>query len=342
MNTKFIVSKNYNHFFFVQTLSNWHFSCRPEYINSWIKKTGPLTSKEKNSLKSFKLVIEKYGFKTLNNCTAANAYDFFMRFDEYKNSHPFSKKEIAIYLDTMTCLDPRYEKIWEHEGKKLKRIEKLLRNRYNKTQSEVISDLKVLFGDRVDLGSKIEIILLLSAEGCGVGGGGANNGPNAISLECSGANAEDTNYILSTLWHELTHLFLDNYFNETASLMYKNNIIKEASLDAKKIDFNYSEELISFSVFSPMSFLTKKYFSTEIAEKLSNSVMQEDSDWLLKARHIFVMYLIYLNGQFIKQMLEKKQSISPEKMAKAVVDNHKIVKDYFASKHKKLIWFKYD
>lgn len=342
MNTKFIVSKSYNHFFFVQTLADWHFSCRSEYAKEWIKKTGPLTSKEKNSLRLFKSVIKKYEFSPLNNCQAANAYDFFMRYDKYDATSPFSEKEIDIYLNAMNCLKPRFDKLWVIENKKLKKIEKFLSNKFDKTNSEVSKDIKILFKDSINLNVRIEVILLLSAEGSGVGGGSANNGPGVISLECSSANIGDTNYILSTLWHEITHLLLDDYFTKSALIMNENTTIKDASLKANKINFNYSEELISFSIFSPMSFLTNKHFPTEIAEKLSDSVLQKDSAWLLKARHIFVMYLIYLNGQYIKQMLEKKHSVSPEKMASAIIKNHEIVKDYFTKNNKTLVWFKYD
>lgn len=342
MNIKFVVSKKYNHFFFVQTLADWHFSCRSEYAKEWINQTGPLTSKEKNSLKLFKSIIKKYGFSPLDNCQAANGYDFFMRYNKYDATSPLSKKEMDIYLNAMNCLKPRFDELWKVENIKLQKVEKLLSNKFDETKSGVLRDLKILFKNWIDLDVKIEVVLLLSAKGCGVGGGGANNGPGVISLECSCANIEDTNYLLSTLWHEITHLLLDEYSKQSALIMSKNTTIKDALLKAEQIDFNYSEELISFSIFSPMSFLTDKYFSTEIAKRLKQAVLREDTKWLLAARHIFVIYLIYLNGQFLANMLKEQQFVSPEKMAQAVIKNHEIVKDYFTKNNKKLVWFKYN
>lgn len=341
MNIKFIISKNYNHFFFVQTLADWHFSCRSEYVEEWLKETGPLTENENKALTAFRSVLKKYGFDSLNNCLADNAFDFFMRFEELEEKGPFSENEIEIYLNAMRSLENRFNKIWKRESEKLAKIENLLNNKFNKNKSEVSNDLKILFKDQIDTETEIKVILLLSTEESGSGAGGANNGPNIVSLECSSVNFKDINYLLSTLWHEITHLTLDDYIGKVASIMKSNDIIKEASFEAEKINFDYSRELLSFSIFSPMSFLTEKYFPTEVAEKLSDSVLQKDEEWLLEAKYVFIMYLIYLNGQFFKKKLSTSQSISPLEMANAIITNHIVVKDFFSKYNKKPEWFGY-
>lgn len=338
MEIKFLVSKKYNQFFFVQTLAEWHFSCRPEYIERWIKKTGPLTEQEKKALSKFKQVIQKKGFDPIKNCPAANAFDFFMRFDEFDDKSSFSKNDIKRYLDVMKCLEARFNKVWETESKNLEQVEKLLSDRFNQKKVALVSDLNILFELQTDPEINIDVILLLSTE---EGGGGANNGPGIVSLECSSIKPENINYLLSTLWHEVSHLILEDYVEETASIMKKNDIIKKASTEAEKIDFDYSKELLSFSIFAPMSFLTQKYFPTDIAKKLSESVARGDEAWLLEARFIFPSYLIYLNGQFIKKMLDENRPVSPLEMANNIVANHKVVLDFFAKHDKVPVWFDY-
>lgn len=338
MKIKFTVSKRYNHFFFVQTLADWHFSCRPEYIEKWLKDIGPFTDREQESLSALKELLKETGFDPIEGCPAANAFDFFMRFGELKDNHYFSKEDVDVYLNAMASLENKFNKLWKVESKKLENIKKILSDRFNQTKVAVTDNLKTLFGGQINLDSEIEVLLLLSTE---EGGGGANNGPNIITLECSSINPEEINYLLSTLWHEVTHLVLGEYIKKTASIMNRDDIIKEALIEAEKNDFDYSEELLSFSIFTPMSFLTGKHFHTGIAQKLSTSVSQEDTEWLLGARYVFVMYLVYLNGQFIKKMLDAKQSISPLAMANAIIKNHKKTKDFFLKNNKVPEWFDY-
>lgn len=75
MNIKFTVSKKYNHFFFVQTLADWHFSCRTQYAGERLREKGPLTEAEKESLIAFKSVMQKYSFNPIENSQVANAFD---------------------------------------------------------------------------------------------------------------------------------------------------------------------------------------------------------------------------------------------------------------------------
>lgn len=340
MKIKFTISKSYNHFFFVQTLADWHFSCRSQYIKKWLKETGPLTEEEKNSLIEFKTVLQKYGFDPIKNSQAENAFDFFMRYEEFKNDSPISNNEIDIYLKAIKALEPRFNKIWKTESVNLGKVKKLLSNKFNKNKEKIVTDLKTLFNDQINIETEIEVILLISTEKSG-GGGGANNGPNIITLECSSITHGYVNHVLSALWHEITHLILKDFIKKTVLIMEKSDIIKEASQKTKKTDFNYARELLVFSLFCPVSFLTGKYFPTKIGQELSDAVSKGNTKWLLEARHVFIMYLIYLNGQFIRKMLIANQSASPEKMASAIIENHKIVKTFYNKNNKKPIWFNY-
>ncbi|MEI8143479.1 MAG: hypothetical protein WCG48_02605 [Candidatus Berkelbacteria bacterium] len=341
MKLSFNISKKYNHFFFVQTLADWHFSCRQEYIDDWLAKTGPLTGNEKNSLDAFRVMLQKHGFGELKNSQAANVFDFFMRFDEFTDKSVFSADEINIYLAAMDALETRFEKIWAMGQNGLVQAKKLLENVFDRDKDMISGDLKKLFANHIDLDRSLEVILLLSTEDSGAGAGGANNGPNIITLECSGTHAADLGYLLSTLWHEMIHLIMADYISEAATQMEINETAIVASIQVEKADFKYFEELVAFSLFSPMSFLTRKYFHTDLSGKLQSAVSKNDIQWLLHAKYVFVMYLIYLNGQYLEESLKGDRSIPPEEMAKAFIENHQVVDDYFRDNGARPEWLSY-
>jgi len=54
MKFRFIISKWGNFYFFIQNLSEWHFSCRKKYNALWQKELGSLSLEEKQTLKVFK------------------------------------------------------------------------------------------------------------------------------------------------------------------------------------------------------------------------------------------------------------------------------------------------
>ena len=60
MKFKFIISKWGNFAFFVQNLSNWHFSCRQNYNLLWEKELGKLSPEEKRALETFKKVRSRF------------------------------------------------------------------------------------------------------------------------------------------------------------------------------------------------------------------------------------------------------------------------------------------
>jgi hypothetical protein len=339
MNINFNLSKKYNHFFFVQTLADWHFSCRQEYIEQWLEETGPLGEEEKQALAAFRETISKYGFDEIPGSKAANGFDFFMRYDEFEDKSSFSDAELDTYNVAMNVLAPRFERIWQTEGDKLSSLKTLITDKYSQTQVGIADDLKTIFSDKIEIDRNIEVILLISTgEG---GAGGANNGPDIITLECSSTDENDVDHLLSTIWHEATHLLLEKYIEDMALIMNKDELIKEASKKAVEFDYNYCQELLVFSLFSPISLLVLKYFPTEVGEKLEDSVVENDSAWLLEAKYIYIMYLVYLNGQFVKKSIDEKRIISEQDMAEAMIENHRIVKKFFEDNNTEIEWFQY-
>ncbi|MCX6808166.1 MAG: hypothetical protein NTW50_00670 [Candidatus Berkelbacteria bacterium] len=140
MITNYIISKESNHFFFVQNLAQWHFSCRSEYNQVWLEKVGSLSDPEKDALAGFAEVLKKYDFDQIDNPKAANAYDFFMRFSDLEDRRPFSEAEIDIYMQAMETLRSKFETIWIDEVDKFGSIRDLLKS--NDITSQINFDLE--------------------------------------------------------------------------------------------------------------------------------------------------------------------------------------------------------
>ncbi|MCX6808165.1 MAG: hypothetical protein NTW50_00665 [Candidatus Berkelbacteria bacterium] len=182
---------------------------------------------------------------------------------------------------------------------------------------------------------------MLSVDGLS-GGGGANNGPGTVTLECSSTKKDNINYLLSTMWHEISHLLLEDYIEATAEILDEDSTVAEISEEAAKNDFDYTGELVSFSLFSPVSCLTQRYFATEIGTQLAQAIKDQNYKWLLNAHYVLPMYLIYQNGKSIEDCVLTGNSLSPAEFAARIIENHQKTKDFFSSHQKYPVWFSYE
>ncbi len=63
MRFNFKISRWANFYFFIQNLSEWHFSCRRDYNILWREELGSFTSKEESAIKQLKAIHSRYSFK---------------------------------------------------------------------------------------------------------------------------------------------------------------------------------------------------------------------------------------------------------------------------------------
>ncbi|MEI7690608.1 MAG: hypothetical protein WCI63_03215 [bacterium] len=338
MKVSFYISKIANHFFFVQNLSEWHFSCRKSYNKEWLEITGPLKENEIEALASLRRLLSKYSFKPLKQAPSLNIFEYFIRFEELKtNNTIFDEKEYEIYFSAMDIFRHRFEQIWGEDSVKLEKIRGLLEKEFSKEKENVLNDLKILFKSKVKVNDDYTVYLFISTGPYG-GGGGANIGPRKVSLECSSTKKEFINHKLAILWHEITHKILKSYIDEYKKEFIKNNKSIKLKDVIKKSDFDYLSELLTYSLFTDASALTEKYFPTKISSRLSQIVKDDDSEKITKSNFTFPMLLIYYNGQSIINMINKKSYVSPEEMSKIIYNNQKKVEKYFIDHDKEVIW----
>lgn len=231
MKFEFKINKWANFYFFVQNLSEWHFSCRHSYNEFWRKKLRKFSKKEKQNLKIFTELHNKYPFGT----------DFFGQVFFIKKE-PFValKKELPVknfrlLKEVFNIFNSHFEKIYKEDLPLLKiwkaKLEKnanrpLLIKRLNKNLASLYC-AKLIKEKKV-----IKVYLLLS--GPNLSSGGANMDNESITLELSRYPLEAVNQIIGVIWHELIHLHFENKnFMPLINKIYNNdqekvNLIKEA------------------------------------------------------------------------------------------------------------------
>ncbi len=327
-----------NHFFFVQNLAEWHYSCRKNFNRLYLKENEPLNKEEIKALTDLRQLLQKYSFKPLENKKADNVFNYLLRYEQLKDeTEILDDAERLRFIKTMKVFEPRFEKLWNQESENFSQVQSFLTKRFNQTEAQILTDLQTLFSP-IASKKEIEIILLLSAGDRG-GGGGANNGPKTITLECSSLKEKFVNYKLFVLWHEIAHLILKKYTHKLCELLESNPTIKVASIDAKRMDFGYIKELFIFSIFTDIGFMTFKYFPIY---NYKEYLLRSDEEWFRNERRIFPSYLIYLNGSFMEEKLRNRENIPAQEMAKAIVTNHLLTKEYYDQYGELVTWFSYN
>lgn len=229
-----IINKQANFYFFVQNLSEWHFSCRKNYNIFWKEKLGQLSLSEKEALKDFKNLQAKYSF----------GKNFFGEFffisksplEKMQDQKEISNNEIEVLKKIFSIFSHRFNLIFEDDYKYLQKWKDILEKHIN--NKDLIQDfnsiLSVLFNTK-PLKKNIKIYLLLSSPNqCG---GGANMDDESITLEISRYSTEKINQIAGIIWHELVHLYFQQDYLMPL-LGSKNldqetiNLVKEAAVSS--------------------------------------------------------------------------------------------------------------
>lgn len=214
----FIISKWANFYFFIQNLSEWHFSCRKNYNALWRKELGNLTIGEKQALKVFKKIRSKY--KPAKTCFEKA---FFTKTNPWKLlATSLNHQEYQNIQKVFIIFQNKFEKFYNKEYPLLERWQKLLERTANKKIlnrkiTKILDNLyKTKFADK---NITINVYLLPSTPD--TTGGGANIDKKSISLEISRYPRKKNNHALGILWHETIHLeFEKQYFYPLISQKY--------------------------------------------------------------------------------------------------------------------------
>jgi hypothetical protein len=199
MKLNFHVYKTANLFYFVSSLTRWHFSTEERYINYWLKQTGPLNQKELIALDKFKKVLLGHNFGA--NYLGKPLLSYPDKKAMLEARKLLNEKDYDTLKSTFEIMTPRFEKIWKVEGSNLRKWQKQLSNATTSSEN-IDKDLSTFFG--VKLKNKTTKVILIIGADVRYGGGGANSIPGCIE-QVIGLGTKYVSDVLPTIWHEYIH-----------------------------------------------------------------------------------------------------------------------------------------
>ena len=324
MKISFAYSKIENLFFFISNLTEWHFSCRKNYNQDWIEKSGPLTEKEKKSLLKFKKIMGKYGFVYKNNKFMYLGQFFFSNKKEneiWKSVKEFvNESEFKDIKNVFFNLNSRFEKLYD--GKKLFLWKEAIEKTKNKILfDDLIKRIKLFLKckKRID---NIKIHLLFSPAKDWLPAGGANVGNKDITLEIPIYKKTKINIeaALALIAHEIGHIFLNN---SNLKIDIDNIIKKEKKINIKNIiplrPLNeYIQELI-INLCAPSGYFCQKYLTNfnpihnllKFNKKLEKEYNKYKKGKIANSFSI-KSYIILQSYPLIKEYYKKKKNIDKD------------------------------
>jgi hypothetical protein len=207
MKFNILINKQANFYFFIQNLSEWHFSNRKDYNIFWHGKFSKFSAQEERALKQFKEIRQRY---------KPGRTHFEIAFFSAKNpwrvlKNNLSAEEYAVIKEIFELLQDKFEIIYKKDLPLLVRWKEVLNNKINSQLflGSVINLLSLLFNTPPSE-KEITIYLLLSAPGHT--GGGANIDEKSVSIEISRYLLNKINQEIGIIWHETIHLAFQNQY----------------------------------------------------------------------------------------------------------------------------------
>lgn len=204
------VSRLANKFFVINNLAEWHESCRIQYNEAWLRRTGALTPTEATALKKFKALISRYGFSYDQNEAQCHLGVPFYRSNETQAwSHIkklAGKDGVAILKKVFAVFEPRFARIWKLYAD-TQRIASFRARIGTASYQQLLTQVVRLFGGRKE---SITVVILF-APVQGAAAGGANLGKRYCTLELPRIpnNGWEMSYSLGVLAHEIAHTYLN-------------------------------------------------------------------------------------------------------------------------------------
>lgn len=219
MKFKLKVSKWANFYFFVQNLSEWHFSNRKSYNIFWRKRLGDFSKQEETALKEFKKIRLKYPDN--KSCFEKS---FFLSNNPLKElSLVLSSSEYKDIKNVFSVFRDKFQILYKKELPLLKQWQKKIDKEINnkKYKNKILISLNTLYKTSVKK-KTISVYLLFSTPG-GIGGG-ANIDDKNITLEISNYPLREIKEAIGIIWHEIVHLlFQYKYFHPLVRKYFLNN-----------------------------------------------------------------------------------------------------------------------
>ncbi|MBI2086557.1 MAG: hypothetical protein HYT69_00035 [Candidatus Zambryskibacteria bacterium] len=193
-----------NLYFFIQNLSEWHFSNRKSHNETWRNELH-FSAEAESCLDEFKKIHQQYSFgdKYLGR-------PFFL----YKDPWPtvellVGKNDSAKIKNIFATLESYFNTIYVKDEVMLKKWGTIIAKPEFVTSAYYINNTLANFYGCAPYNENCIIYLLLSTEKRN-GGTAGTISDNAVTLELSRTSIKLEEHMFNVLWHELIHLYFRN------------------------------------------------------------------------------------------------------------------------------------
>lgn len=320
MRFKTTYSKLANLYFFIQNLSEWHFSCRKQYNIFWRSLLNKPTTQELNALESFRTIHQRYPFgpKYLGN--------FFINSDSKKAWEKLKKKvdgnDYKKIRSIFQLFSKQFEKLWSVEEPSMRKWKTLLSNELKdkQTRNKIHSALGRFYNLPKNCNQIVKIYLLLSSPE--QQGGGANL-PEGITLEISRRPFSELPSAIGLIWHETAHFLLKdrdkeihNLILEVAKSKYPKLLDKIYSV-IKRSPIEIIKEAILTSLL-PRGYLGQQILKTNATSLHSNPLIDTLAQALLPLTKQYIQNKKPLNEEYTQKALEIIKKQEPKLLLKDI------------------------
>lgn len=289
MKFSIVINKWAIFYFFIQNLSEWHFSDRKDYNVLWRKELGPFSTEEENALRQFKEIRLRYK-------SARTTFEeaFFIARDpwqELKKNLLIEEYESARRI--FILLESKFNLLWDKEASFLLQWQKELNDKINEPPlvKSIVDILNVIFNTSASE-HEIKVNLLFSSPNHT--GGGANIDNKSISLEISRYPIQDLSHAIGIIWHETIHLcFQNQYFFPL--------VLKQFTADRQKVDL--INEVVIGSLF-PKGILGIRLLRNKSVNKLMMGVDSEQTIKILNLTKEYIDNQKFLDEKYIRTVAE--------------------------------------
>lgn len=271
---KYGVSKLANQFFFISTLSAWHYSCRKEDREKWLRMTEKLTTEEEQALAAFaQLMKTKYGFQSPEAYLGEIFYKYDGALAWRKLERLAGKRDCVIIKGIFLIFQDRFELVWSKEhNKRLTVFKKSVRD---KETIKFFDTVALTFGNVSATKDTMTLIILFSPQdGNFTAAGSANLIGNFITIELPDIKEHtwQLSYSVALIGHEIGHLYFKKRSGKTIIGQAMKTLRLKKQYDSLPFaTLSIINEAIT-SAFVPAGALGQKYFSNMIADMLFSNL----------------------------------------------------------------------
>jgi len=249
-------------YFFVQNLSEWHFSNRKDYNIFWKEILGTFSVQENDILNEFKEIRLRY-----SQSKSCFEKAFFLSEHPLEGlSSVLTKREYQTIRDAFSLLENKFNLLYEKDLPLLNGWKETLSMAVGdqKLTDTILNYLNTLYKTSVQ---KKEINLYLLPSTLAHTGGGANIDNESVSIEISRYPLENVKHILSIIWHEIIHLYFQNQH-------FYLLLVKIFPNEEQRV--NFINEVVASSLF-PRGMLSMRLLGNKPAAKLLPGINEQQT-----------------------------------------------------------------